>query len=94
MATQRKWFIALAVLVALVAGFVVAYLFTPPLFVQTGNHFFVVPNLLTIGGQVWRCDPPKTEDCVPTWETWPVAIANDPNPLHWFPITIEDMSPD
>jgi hypothetical protein len=88
MAIQQRLFMAGGIVLLLLATLGVAYSLTPPLFFSAGNHYFVASDIFTVG-EVWRCDPPKTEDCVPSRESWLMAIAEDPNLLNWFPITVE-----
>ncbi len=64
------------------------YLLTPPVFLQTGNHFWGGPSLVDITG-IWTCVPDPTEECEPLREDLLAAIGNDPDIRNWWPVRLE-----
>lgn len=88
MATQHKWFISGGVVLVLAAGFFVANFFTPPFFVQFGQHYFAGTELVNAGW--YYCDPPNDfNNCEPHRESFASAVARDPDIKNWWPIRAE-----
>lgn len=80
--------IVLIVSVVFLVGIGLAYLFTPPFFVQFGHHYFAGTELANTGW--YYCDPPDNlYDCEARSESLASAIARDPHIGNWFPVRLE-----
>lgn len=84
--TLRIW---LVVLLVLLIGIVLAFILTPPFFVQAGKHYYGGSELANAGW--YRCDARSedTNDCEPTRESFVSALMHDPDLGNWWPIRAE-----
>lgn len=88
---NRTPLLILGTVASLMCLTVILNYFTPPLFVQVGTHYFAVVH--GIPSSLYSRKPSEgPERYVAVRQDLLVAVASDPNPLHWLPVEVTSAS--